>query len=498
MIDMSMWRERTIDVLDDVLLDPRNVRLGLDGRAPQADIILDLFKNEKALALVEGIVKVGYLTHEVPIVIERDDELFVVEGNRRMAALKAIQNPYLVPDFQSRITALADGFTGREQLRRVTVKVAPSQDEADQLVATLHAGNPRVAWTPARQAAFFQAQVDAGKTLSELRSNYPMIGVEKYVLRSAILNRFRSVVYSTDELNDYVRSRNFSTSTLARIYESRDFISLTGLRLEGDGQIAFSIPGEAFDGMAEIIVQGMHSGDISTRSVGTVKTPRFQALIDELKAVLARSSGAPPPTTSPPPGGGQHPGGSGGGGPMGTSPGGPGGAGGRSGTTTGGPPAGPGGMAPGKRTSKSFLDVSDLSPPQRFPAPIPKILKELSTLNVDRYPNASFDLLRTLLEKTIKAFAEVNGEDIKRSGKNQNGFVYLSNCLQWLEEWFTNHGPRAQVQVAKKVQSAKLGGFAGSKEHMDAINHNHHVFATGDDVRVVWDTMKSLLAEMLK
>ncbi len=29
--------------------------------------VIDLFKNEKALALVEGITQVGYLTHEVPI-----------------------------------------------------------------------------------------------------------------------------------------------------------------------------------------------------------------------------------------------------------------------------------------------------------------------------------------------------------------------------------------------------------------------------------------------
>lgn len=82
-------------------LDPRNVRLDLPEGVPESDIVQDLFTNEKALALVEGITKVGLMTHEVPIVVERDGELTVVEGNRRDAALKAIQNPYLAPDHQA-------------------------------------------------------------------------------------------------------------------------------------------------------------------------------------------------------------------------------------------------------------------------------------------------------------------------------------------------------------------------------------------------------------
>ena len=148
MIDTSKWETKTVDVLTQLHLDPRNVRLELESDAPEPDIMLDLFRNEKALSLVEGIVRVGYLTHEVPVAVRRDRKLVVVEGNRRVAALKAIQNPYLVPDFQARISAITDGFRGRAGLKRIEVKIAPSQGAADQLIATLHAGNPRFAWTP--------------------------------------------------------------------------------------------------------------------------------------------------------------------------------------------------------------------------------------------------------------------------------------------------------------------------------------------------------------
>ncbi|MGI8756619.1 MAG: hypothetical protein ACR2MB_12325, partial [Acidimicrobiales bacterium] len=52
---------------------------------------------------------------------------------------------------------------------QVTMLGAPKmQQRPDQLVATLHAGNPRHAWTPVRQAAFFQAQIDSGQNLKAL------------------------------------------------------------------------------------------------------------------------------------------------------------------------------------------------------------------------------------------------------------------------------------------------------------------------------------------
>lgn len=61
MIDMSTWEEVTVDIVNEVRLDPRNVRLDLPDGVPESDIVQDLFTNEKALALVEGITKVGLL-----------------------------------------------------------------------------------------------------------------------------------------------------------------------------------------------------------------------------------------------------------------------------------------------------------------------------------------------------------------------------------------------------------------------------------------------------
>jgi uncharacterized membrane protein YgcG len=486
MIDMRAWEQITADVLDELHLDPRNVRLDGVADAPEADIMADLFHNEKALELVESIVRVGYLTHEVPIVVRRNRKLIVVEGNRRLAALKAIQNPYLV----------------RSTLRNIEVKRAPNQTEADQLIAALHTGTSRVRWTPSRQAAFFQAQVDQGKTLKQLRSQYPTIDVEKFMLRSGIMNLFKSVSYSDPALSDLLASRMFPTSVLSRIYESKDFIEITGVRLDQNGDVQINVPLAAFGQMAENIMSGIKEGDIDTRSVNRVGSPRFQVLMDELRGIAEAEVDAEPPISTQPPreppsnnrgsnngpsSSGQASGGSNAG--VGSNSGG-----------AGSPPSQPAPKAkPPSKTKKSpFLDTSHLSVPPGFPEAVKLTLQELTLINVQRLPNATFDLMRTFLEKSIKAYAEVNGIDL-RAEQSVNGYVYLSNCLLWLENRVTVQGPKHLVQVIKKMRSNKVGTtYIVSMDHLNAINHNHHVFVSADEVQTAWSMMVSVLAEVLK
>jgi len=144
------------------------------------------------------------------------------------------------------------------------------------------------------------------------------------------------------------------------------------------------------------------------------------------------------------------------------------------------------------------LNLDNLIVPAEFPASIHEIVKELSAINIQRFPNATQDLLRTFLEKTIKAYAEILGEDI-RKGSTERGFVFLSNCLVWLEDHFRTTGKTAYIQSVQIVRNLSgRYGFVGSKEHLDATNHNHQVFATADDVRETWATIEGIMKAVLK
>lgn len=87
--------------LDDILLDVENARIraGKD----QADCVARIFrKEEQLLALMENIAIEGLTT--VPILVSpTDDGRWIVrDGNRRVTALKLLNNPDLAPDQRAR------------------------------------------------------------------------------------------------------------------------------------------------------------------------------------------------------------------------------------------------------------------------------------------------------------------------------------------------------------------------------------------------------------
>ena len=513
MIDMSGWEEMPADVVDDLHLDPHNVRLDLepDQEVPESDIIQDLVRNEKVLSLIEAISQIGYLTHEVPIVVRRNRQMFVVEGNRRVAALKLIQNPYLAIDHQARVNRIIQVIPDRDSLKKIIVKVAPDQDAADQLIAALHTSNPRRPWSPSRQAAFFQAQVDTGKTVKQLLAQYPTIDVKEFVVRSQILALFRAVKYSNPELADYVSGRRFPVSTLARLYENDKFLELAQIKVNGDRTKVSIVGGSVqFGVLAEKIIGDIKEKRINTRVLNTARSDTYVEYMDELREFAdsyidtaqrgqARSanSGSEDGKAS-----------SGTDAPSRNNHGSP-----SSSAGTSSSDRGQSGQSdeqdddskPEEETNRSqqgrerriFLDTENLQVPATFPQPIHAIFYELSRINITRFPNATLDLLRTFLEKTIKAYADSLNEEIKDTS-NQTGYVYLSDALKWLESHVKNIGKRAFVQVIVKIRAGRLSGYVSSMDHLNAINHNHHISASAEDARECWNTMKGLLSFILK
>ncbi|QYN35180.1 ParB/Srx family N-terminal domain-containing protein [Pseudonocardia sp. DSM 110487] len=514
MIDMTSWPELEVDVLDDVELDPNNIRLEMPVSAPQVDIMRDIFVNGDALSLVEAIVKVGYLTHETPIIVQRDGRNVVVEGNRRLAALKAIQNPYLVSEYQSRITALVKEFDGRDGLRKIQVKLAPDQEQANQVIAAIHTSNIRLRWPPARQAAFFQAQVDAGKTLPQLLVEYPLSSVRRFVRSSQLLNKFKSVPYSDPELRDFFNTKKFIPTTLSRIYESAEFTRVLGIEMRPNGSIKMNVSDTRFNRIATFIISGMNSGEFTSRTLPKTSAQAFQNLIAEIERIASAPSGRSPSSSSAATsaGGGtgnsRQPGtsqaGSGsnpsqtGGAAGGTA------AGGANAPNAGGPAAQPpqgsaGQQQPAsqpRRHTSIRLDSHSLVVPPTFPPAIEKIYTELITIHVQNYPNATMDLLRTFLEKVIKAYARGNQHTII---PQHGGYVQLGDCLTWLNnhvQSLPNHSGLSSL--INRIQSRNVKQYPTSAAYLNDINHNPDIFATPQDAHELWEAMVSLMQLMLK
>jgi hypothetical protein len=500
-LDTSDWPEKKLHVLRDLHLDPKNVRLEIADSKVEADILEDLFVNENALGLVEGICTVGYLTHDVPVVIKRDGRYVMVEGNRRLAALKAIQNPQLVPDYRARISGLADQLPDRSALAKIRVMVAPNQDEADELIAATHTGvNLRKAWSPGRQAAFFQAQIDNGRKLPDLVARYPTIEVRKFVFRAHILNEFRAVKYGDSALRDYVKTKAWKRglSALARIYESKEFLEITGFRMDAKGKVSKSISKKTFKEIATVIVRGMLDGDLTTRSLNTVRSPRFLQLMGELRAITSEGKPAEKASDKSASTGAKTKQDADAGNSASDSA-----SKSRSDEKERGAHKDNAGTVGAKSTAprtkrKRYLDLGQIIVPDTYPRAVGLCVEELSAVEVQRFPNATFLLMRAVLEKSVKAFAEAKNEDIRGSGNNEKGRVHLSHALKWLLEYVKANGPTSRIQPIERVRTGRLVTYTSSSDALNALNHNHHFSVDPDEAVGMWDSIDPILRYVMR
>ncbi len=66
----------------------------------------DMFTNEEALEIAKSYSQHNVFPDEFPIGIEEDRKIVLIEGNRRLAALKALREPDIVPSHKKHIEAL--------------------------------------------------------------------------------------------------------------------------------------------------------------------------------------------------------------------------------------------------------------------------------------------------------------------------------------------------------------------------------------------------------
>jgi hypothetical protein len=375
-------------------------------------------------------------------------------------------------------------------LAKIRVLIAPDQDSADQLIAAIHTSNLRRPWGPARQAAFFQAQIDAGRTLEELVPRYPTIDVPSFVLRAHMVNAFKAVKYADPELTDFLGTARWTRafSTLDRIFESRAFRDLTGFDLDRKGQLKQKVSKKAFGAMATIIVRGIAEGDLNTRTLNSVDSVRFKELIAELSAATKGKAPTERAAGSATQSSGEHRS------EDVNADGGP-----EQSVATGGEKAA-GGSERGSvatRRKQYAIGAGALVVPDAYPYAVKALLTELSKISVRAFPNMTYLGLRAALEKSIKAYAEARGVEI-RDTHNSNGFVQLSHALDWLLEDVKANGPAKLRQPIERVRTGKLTEYAHTKDALNAVNHNHTFEVTAEEAVGMWNAIEQIMKHLMK
>ncbi len=152
-------------------LDAKNPRLGRETMtgAPR-EIIQYLFDHDKAMEVAHSIVTRGYFPNEPLLGIKEKDKLVIVEGNRRLAALKALRQPDLIEgSLYHQIERLSRQVEDPDDIARVPVTLAPTRRATDRLIAGRHIGTPVLAWQAENRASFILEKIDEGYTKDFLR-----------------------------------------------------------------------------------------------------------------------------------------------------------------------------------------------------------------------------------------------------------------------------------------------------------------------------------------
>lgn len=205
-------------------LDAKNPRLGREttARAPR-EILQYLFDHDKALDVAESIAKNGFFPNEPLLVVREDEKLVVLEGNRRLAALKALREPGLLEGTKQRqVERLARAIVDPGSIATVSVTVAPSRRATDRQIAARHVGTPVLAWQAENRASFILDKLEEGYDNDELRDqlSFTLADIQAARQTRAVADMARSLDLP-EELKaklDNPRAKVFTT--LERIFNS--------------------------------------------------------------------------------------------------------------------------------------------------------------------------------------------------------------------------------------------------------------------------------------
>lgn len=282
--------------LDDLDLDLRNVRVP-SGHADEKAIAAYLVESADLLSLVRDILRDGYLDNELPVIAASGVRHVVLEGNRRITALKAIKDPNIVGKAATQVERLKTRYPHGETPTVVRVMIAPSRDAARPLLARLHTSNPKKNWVREQQAIFYHSQLTPSVTVDDLRTTY--IGETQmmdYIRMGEMRELIRGLRYTDASLREFVFSGGLKMTAFEYVYEKRQVQEALGISFDRDGLLASKKMGKKQQAAFIYVLKRLKEGTLNTRSPELkVRGPEHKPFVDLLAQMV--SGTAPSPTS---------------------------------------------------------------------------------------------------------------------------------------------------------------------------------------------------------
>lgn len=224
--------------IDDLRLDLQNYRIPI---APddEAAALNYLFAAEDVLEQIKLFLRDGYFDNEVPIAVKEGGAYVVLEGNRRVSALKAIANPEVVPDHRAQVEELRIRYATEISQMPLTIRVleVPSREAARKHVARLHTGISKKRWSRDQQANYYVSLLGPGVTVKDLKALYPDVDIVRFLRMHAVRQFLSGVKFNDRGLRDYVKSADLTMSSFEYAYRNSAIAGAMGVQFDSDGRI---------------------------------------------------------------------------------------------------------------------------------------------------------------------------------------------------------------------------------------------------------------------
>jgi hypothetical protein len=468
MLDYANWPIKRISVTS-LLLDQQNPRLPQSGGGlTQRQIIDELVTHDAVYELAKDISTLGYFPTEILLGVQDGDQTIVIEGNRRLTALKLLVNPELAPQAHlEKFRRLSEKVTV-STIAKVQITIAPSREAATPILLARHTATQIQSWKRPMQARFFRQLLERGLTTDDLVQSYGVtVGqIQDWIRADAVYRLACSLDFPEDVKQKVNNNRDFPLSTLERLVESqpvRDF-----LMLKADAKevlVSAAKPGDFLKAF-RMIVTDVATGKIDSRAInniddiGTyVKTlsavkpsPRTRGKFSVREHLSQTEQPSPPVSTQAKPSR----------------------ASGKS----------PGVLPKGLKCFCSDSRVND-------------IFDELRHLRLDKSPNASAVMLRILLEFSVSFYLDTTGQIKpllehfrKKDNKGADWYPSLRQLMDHLLKIDVGLQPLEIKALNKFVQTKAQNN---TLDALDGFVHNRKVEPTEVELRAIVKLIDPLL-----
>lgn len=284
-IDYSTWEtyEYKVSTLQLDLNNPRIKYIG--SNLNQIQVLKILLEKEKVYELAKKISEEGYFVAEEPIICIENGKKIVLEGNRRIASLKLLQNPKKYLSTAKSNILLQNIIKNNIPIDDYKIRcfIAPNRLLANPIIYERHKGDAVQKWKTGNQYSFVAEMYgndglsieDICTVLNETRANVlkPLKAYNLFLEGKEILEKEEGI--SIDVIN-------FDITNLERFYGLDDVRLFLGIEFDNNnGDLIIGLPQEEFEKRIIITFKSLLDAERFSREYNTKED--LKKLLDRLK-----------------------------------------------------------------------------------------------------------------------------------------------------------------------------------------------------------------------